>query len=97
MPGLWLLSLALAGAKERSKGSLTTPIGLRAGMMTTGYVLQKMGFLTYRSKVPLWLKATDPVQPLSGITGLAFSLLLAVYLYPRQSDNGFKAARTIRE
>ncbi|CAM8963815.1 unnamed protein product [Rhodiola kirilowii] len=97
IPGLWLLSLALAGAKERSKGSLSTPIGLRAGIMATTFVLQKGTLLTYHSKVPLWIWGTHPVQPFSGISGLALSLLLAVCLYPRQPNDGMIAARKIRE
>ncbi|CAM8969887.1 unnamed protein product [Rhodiola kirilowii] len=97
IPGLWLLSLALAGAKERSKGSLSTPIGLRAGIMATTFVLQKGTLLTYHSKVPLWIWGTHPVQPFSGISGLALSLLLAVCLYPRQPNDGKIAARKIRE
>ncbi|CAM8960958.1 unnamed protein product [Rhodiola kirilowii] len=97
IPGLWLLSLALAGAKERSKGSLSTPIGLRAGIVATTFVLQKGTLLTYHSKVPLWIWGTHPVQPFSGISGLALSLLLAVCLYPRQPNDGKIAARKIRE
>ncbi|CAI9286177.1 unnamed protein product [Lactuca saligna] len=32
IPGLWLLSLGLAGVRQRSGGSLALPIGLRAGV-----------------------------------------------------------------
>uniref|UniRef100_A0A7N0RFN1 Embryogenesis-associated protein EMB8 n=1 Tax=Kalanchoe fedtschenkoi TaxID=63787 RepID=A0A7N0RFN1_KALFE len=97
IPGLWLLSLALAGAKERSQGSLSTPIGLRAGMMASTFVLQKGGFLTYQPEFAVWIKGTHPGQPFSGISGLACSMLLAVFLYPRQPNYGKKVARKIRE
>ncbi|XP_021894381.1 putative leucine-rich repeat-containing protein DDB_G0290503 [Carica papaya] len=84
IPGLWLLSLALAGAQQRSKGSIFIPIGLRAGIMTSSFVLQTGGFLTYNPNFPLWVTGTHPFEPFSGIVGLAFSLLLAIILYPRQ-------------
>ncbi|KAH9804807.1 alpha/beta-Hydrolases superfamily protein [Citrus sinensis] len=84
IPGLWLLSLALAGVRQRSQGSLSVPIGLRTGIMASSFVLQKGGLLTYKPSLPLWITGTHPFQPFSGVVGLAFSLILAIILYPRQ-------------
>lgn len=84
IPGLWLLSLGLAGARLRSDGSLSTPIGLRSGIMASSYILQKGGFLAYRPSSSAWLTGTHPFEPFSGVVGLIFCLLLAIVLYPRQ-------------
>lgn len=84
IPGLWLLSLGLAGAYQRSEGSLSVPIGLRAGIMASSFVLQKGGFLTYKLNFPLWVTGIHPFQPFSGVVGFAFALVLAIILYPRQ-------------
>ncbi|EEF46214.1 conserved hypothetical protein [Ricinus communis] len=84
IPGLWLFSVAVAGFRQRSQGSLSIPIGLRAGIMASSFILQAGGFLTYKPNYPLWVTGNHPFQPFSGIVGLAFSLILAVILYPRQ-------------
>ncbi|KAF3439736.1 hypothetical protein FNV43_RR18014 [Rhamnella rubrinervis] len=84
IPGLWLLSLSLAGARQLAQGSLSVPIGMRAGIMASSFILQKGGFLTYKPNLPLWVTGTQPFQPFTGIIGFAFSLLLALFLYPRQ-------------
>ncbi|KAI9113775.1 hypothetical protein K1719_015026 [Acacia pycnantha] len=86
IPGLWLLSLALSGARQRNGGSLLIPIGLRTGMMASNFILQKGKFLSYGSNFPLWLIGTHPFQPFSGIVGLLFSLSLAMLLYPTQAS-----------
>ncbi|KAK7265485.1 hypothetical protein RJT34_33105 [Clitoria ternatea] len=88
IPGLWLLSLSLSGARRRNGGSLSIPIGLRAGMMASTFILQKGGFLTYHNNgnLPLWIIGTHPFQPFSGIVGLIFSLSLAILLYPRPTS-----------
>nr|XP_004289005.2 PREDICTED: uncharacterized protein LOC101295567 isoform X1 [Fragaria vesca subsp. vesca] len=82
IPGLWLLSVSLAGARQRNQGSLAIPIGLRAGIIGSSFILQKGGFLTYRAESPLWIIGTHQFQPFSGLTGFAFALLLAIILYP---------------
>ncbi|OVA08303.1 CAAX amino terminal protease [Macleaya cordata] len=84
IPGLWLLSFALSGARQRNSGSLAIPIGMRAGILATCFILQTGGFLIYHQNYPLWLTGTHPLQPFSGAVGLTFSLLLAVLLYQRQ-------------
>ncbi|KAF8393682.1 hypothetical protein HHK36_021929 [Tetracentron sinense] len=97
IPGLWLLSLGLAGARQRSDGSLSLPIGMRAGIMASSFILEMGGFLTYRSHSPLWLTGAHPFQPFGGVVGLAFSFLLALVLYPRQPLLRKRIERTIRE
>ncbi|KAL0308383.1 UNVERIFIED_CONTAM: Embryogenesis-associated protein [Sesamum radiatum] len=82
IPGLWLLSLSLSGARQRSQGSLSLPIGLRTGILVSNFILRTGGFLTYQPNFPLWLTGGRPFQPFSGVVGLAFSLVLAVILYP---------------
>ncbi|XP_010107073.2 uncharacterized protein LOC21402490 [Morus notabilis] len=84
IPGLWLLSLSLSGVRQRTEGSLSLPIGLRAGIMASSFILQKGGVLTYKPNFPIWVTGTHSFQPFSGIAGFAFSLLLALFLYPRQ-------------
>ncbi|XP_059634677.1 uncharacterized protein LOC132277006 isoform X2 [Cornus florida] len=84
IPGLWLLSLGLAGARQRSQGSLSLPIGLRAGIMASSFVLQHGGFLTSQPNFPRWVTGTHAFQPFSGVAGIALSLLLAIVLYPRE-------------
>ncbi|XP_021678943.2 uncharacterized protein LOC110663827 isoform X2 [Hevea brasiliensis] len=85
IPGLWLLSLALAGLRQRSEGSLSFPIGLHAGITASSFILRTSGFLTYKPNYPLWVTGTHSFQPFSGVVGLAFSSLLAIILYPRES------------
>ncbi|KAI3714466.1 hypothetical protein L6452_21420 [Arctium lappa] len=84
VPGLWLLSLGLAGVRQRCQGSLSVPIGLRAGIMASSFVLKAGGLLTYAPTYPLWASAGDPFQPFNSIVGLAVALLLAVVLYPKK-------------
>ncbi|KAL3535480.1 hypothetical protein ACH5RR_003941 [Cinchona calisaya] len=97
IPGLWLLSLGLSGARERSQGSLSLPIGLRAGIILSNFILQRGGCLTYRPSLPNWVCGVHPFEPFSGIVGLAFSLSLAIILYPKQPLLGKKVTRTISE
>ncbi|KAI3443511.1 hypothetical protein Pfo_000176 [Paulownia fortunei] len=97
IPGLWLLSLSLSGARQRSRGSLSLPIGLRAGILASNFILKTGGFLTYQPNFPLWVTSGHPFQPFSGVVGLAFSLVLAVILYPRQPLYKRKTTRVIRE
>ncbi|KAL0346807.1 UNVERIFIED_CONTAM: hypothetical protein Scaly_1696700, partial [Sesamum calycinum] len=97
IPGLWLLSLSLSGARQRSQGSLSLPIGLRTGILVSNFILRTGGFLTYQPNFPLWLTGGRPFQPFSGVVGLAFSLVLAVILYPRQPLYRERITRVIRE
>ncbi|KAJ4958101.1 hypothetical protein NE237_025212 [Protea cynaroides] len=97
IPGLWLLSLALSGIQQRSNGSLSIPIGMRAGIMATNFILQKGGFLAYKGSGSLWLNGSHPFQPFSGAVGLGVSLLLAVTLYPQKPLQRKKIARVYKE
>ncbi|XP_013667524.2 uncharacterized protein LOC106371951 isoform X2 [Brassica napus] len=83
VPGFWLLSLGLAGARERSQGSLIVPIGLRTGIIATSFVLHTGGFVTYNPSSPAWIAGTRPLQPFSGVVGFVVSAALALILYPR--------------
>ncbi|KAJ9538819.1 hypothetical protein OSB04_031552 [Centaurea solstitialis] len=84
VPGLWLLSLGLAGVRQRCKGSLAVPIGLRAGIMASSFVLKAGGLLTYQPSYPLWASAGDPFQPFNSVVGLAVALVSALILYPKR-------------
>ncbi|CAK8563935.1 unnamed protein product [Lathyrus sativus] len=93
IPGLLLLSLSLSGARQRNRGSLSIPIGLRAGMLASTFILQKGGFLTYNYKgnIPLWVIGSHPLQPFSGLVGFVFCLSLAIILYPRETSQKSEA------
>ncbi|KAM1587503.1 hypothetical protein ACFX1X_026982 [Malus domestica] len=97
VPGLWLLSLSLAGARQRSEGSLAIPIGLRAGIIASSFIIQRGGFLTYRANFLPWIMGTQPFQPFSGLIGFAFTLVLALVLYPTQPLRKENVERTIEE
>lgn len=84
VPGLWMLSLSLSGARQRSGGSLSLPIGFRTGILASNFILKTGGFLKYQINFPLWVTGAHPFQPFSGVVGLAFSLLLAGIFYPKQ-------------
>lgn len=97
VPGLWLLSLTLAGVRQRSQGSLFLPIGLRSGIVASSYILHTGGFLTYQPKFPPWFTGSYPTQPFSGVVGFAFALSLAILLYPGEPLRRKKTARKIKE
>jgi hypothetical protein len=82
-PGLWLLSLGLAGARVRNQGSLSLPIGLRSGMIASAFTLKTGGFVSYQPNLPIWVTGSNPFEPFSGIVGMSFALLFAFFLYPR--------------
>lgn len=83
VPGFLLLSLALFGMKQRTQGNLAAPIGMRAGIMTTNFILQTGGFLTYWPSTPLWLANAHPWHPFEGAVGLGSCAILAVLFYPK--------------
>ncbi|KAH9608235.1 hypothetical protein KSS87_015048 [Heliosperma pusillum] len=96
IPGLWLLSVSLAGARLRKEGSIFTPIGLRTGIMSSSFILQTGGFLICQPRSLLWVAGMHPLQPFTGVVGVLVALLLAVALYPRQPGLCGKIPRTIR-
>ncbi|KAI3775628.1 hypothetical protein L1987_50209 [Smallanthus sonchifolius] len=92
IPGLWLLSVGLAGVRQRCQGRLSIPIGLRAGIMASSFVLKEGGFLIYKQHntitYPLWVSGGgDPFQPFNSIVCLAVAFLWAAILYPRSPHN----------
>ncbi|XP_076909559.1 uncharacterized protein LOC143566863 [Bidens hawaiensis] len=90
MPGIWLLSVGLAGVRQRCQGRLSLPIGLRAGIMASSFILKEGGFLMYNNTTPypLWVSGGgDPFQPFNSIVGLAVAFLWAAVLYPRNPQN----------
>lgn len=96
VPSLWLLSLALAGVRQRSQ-SLFLPIGLRSGILASNYILHTGSFLTYQPKFPPWFTGSYPAQPFSGVVGLAFTLSLAILFYPGEPLRRKKIVRKIKE
>ncbi|KAK1280160.1 hypothetical protein QJS04_geneDACA004846 [Acorus gramineus] len=97
IPGLWLLSLALFGAKQRGQGSLALPIGIRAGIITTNSIIQTGGFLTYRPNTPFWLMSTHPWHPFDGAVGLSLCAVLAIFLHPWKAFQMKKNPSVIQE
>lgn len=97
IPGLWLLSISLSGARQRSQGSLALPIGLRAGILASTFILRAGGFLAYQPTFPPWATGIRPFKPFSGAVGLAFSLVLAVIFFPKQPLHTEMKTRAIRE
>ncbi|XP_077230028.1 uncharacterized protein LOC143863242 isoform X2 [Tasmannia lanceolata] len=97
VPGLWLLSLTLAGAKQRGQGNLSAPVGLRAGVLTSTFVLQSSTFLKYRPDAPFWATNSQLSQPFGGAVGLAFCITLAILFYPRQTLQKKNISRVIGE
>ncbi|KVH94043.1 hypothetical protein Ccrd_003900 [Cynara cardunculus var. scolymus] len=73
--------------RQRFQGSLSVPIGLRAGIMASSFVLKAGGLLTYQPTYPLWASAGDPFQPFNSIVGLAVALLSAIILYPKKPQH----------
>ncbi|XP_078156673.1 uncharacterized protein LOC144552572 isoform X2 [Carex rostrata] len=90
IPGFLLLSVALAGIKQRFMGKLAAPIGLRAGIRSTSYTLYAGGFITYKANTPLWLNSPHPLHPFNGAVGLGVCLMLAIIFFPhkRAKDDG---------
>ncbi|XP_077236466.1 uncharacterized protein LOC143877983 isoform X2 [Tasmannia lanceolata] len=97
VPGLWLLSLALAGVKQRGQGHLSVPIGVRTGALSATFILQAGGLLTYRPDAPFWVTGSQPWQPFGGAVGLVFCIILAVLFYPRQPLQRKNISRVIRK
>lgn len=96
IPGFLFLSLALSGVKQRDHGSLYIPIGVRSGTMLTSFLIQILGFITYRSSTPFWLVGTHFRHPFDGAVGLSFCIMLAIFLYPREQLDCQKAQENIQ-
>lgn len=84
VPGLFLLSLALFGIKQRAHGKLSVPIGLRTGIIATNFTLQSGGFIKYQPSTPFWLASLHPMHPFDGAVGLSVCVILAILFFPQQ-------------
>eukprot|EP01018_Ginkgo_biloba_P027793 Gb_23959 [translate_table: standard] len=82
IPGLWLLSVALSGARMKSNGNLSAPIGLHTGIIAGNFIVHVGGFIRYNSSAPAWLTGAYVGNPLAGALGLSLLAILAVLLYP---------------
>lgn len=89
-PGLVLLGLALVWAKRSTRrqmrvtgvqhqGRLGLPIGLHAGLVWGYYIINVGHLARYSGQVPEWFTGIDQ-NPLAGLVGLVFLVLLAAYM-----------------
>ena len=85
MPGLWFLSVALAGARAKTGRNLAFPIGLHAGLVAANYVVTVSGVVQFLPHAPTWFTGAHAGSPLAGALGTAMAAMLAVILYPRTS------------
>lgn len=89
MPGLWFLSVALAGARAKMNRNLAFPIGLHAGLVSINYVLTVGGIVQYMHNTPTWFTGAHVRNPLAGALGTAIMAMLAVIMYPRTTTHPF--------
>lgn len=82
-PGLVLLGLNLVWAKRASQNRLGLSIGLHAGLVWGYYIVRVGGLVEDREKVSPWITGVDG-NPLAGLMGLLFLVLLAVWIYKKQ-------------
>lgn len=82
-PGLVLLGLNLVWAKRARQNRLGLSIGLHAGLVWGYYIVRVGGLVEDSNKVPSWITGVDG-NPLAGLTGLLFLLLLAFWICKQQ-------------
>lgn len=97
MPGLWLLSIALSGARAKGNGDLSLPIGLHAALITGNFIMQTGGFIRYNPKAPGWLTGSYVGHPFGGALGLGFVAILALFLYPWNGDQEAQKLETFKK
>lgn len=97
MPGLWLLSIALSGAKAKGNGNLALPIGLHAALITGNFIMQTGGFIRYSSNAPGWLTGSYVGHPFGGALGLSSVAILALLLYPWNGDQEARKLQTFKK
>jgi len=95
MPGLWFLSVSLAGARAKMNRNLAFPIGLHAGLVAVNYVMTVGGLVQYLPNAPTWFTGTHVGNPLAGGLGTGIMALLAVTLYPRTVTQPFPASKEV--
>ena len=78
-PGLWLLSTVLVIAKRQHRNLLGMSIGLHAGMVWAYYVINVGNMVKYSGRVSDWITGING-NPLSGLLGLIFLGILAVFM-----------------
>ncbi|KAJ1289805.1 hypothetical protein BS78_02G192900 [Paspalum vaginatum] len=84
VPGFLLLSLVLFGLKQRTRGKLAAPIGLRSGIMTASYLIQSSGAIISKPETPFWMISTYRLHPFDGVIGLSICSLLAILFFPQK-------------
>ncbi|MEQ8960279.1 MAG: CPBP family intramembrane glutamate endopeptidase, partial [Coleofasciculus sp. C2-GNP5-27] len=80
-PGLVLLGLTLVWAK-RGQGRLGLPIGLHAGLVWGYYLINVGQLVQYSGQVSPWITGVDG-NPIAGVMGLAFLMVLALGIRAR--------------
>jgi len=78
-PGLWLLGTVLVIAKRQHQNLLGISIGLHAGMVWAYYVINVGNIVKYSGRVSDWITGING-NPLSGLLGLIFLGILAVFM-----------------
>lgn len=77
--GLFLLGLAVIWAKRRCQGRLGLSIGLHGGLIWGYYIINVGNLIKYSRQVPVWVTGVND-NPLAGVMGLAFLLILALWM-----------------
>ncbi len=85
--GLLLLGLALVWAKRRCRGRLGLPIGLHAGLIWGWYIINVGQLVKYSGQVPDWVTGVND-NPLAGVMGLMFLVVLGLWMRGRQLKIG---------
>ncbi|MGB0560668.1 MAG: CPBP family intramembrane glutamic endopeptidase [Spirulinaceae cyanobacterium] len=86
-PGLVILGLILVWAKRRCRYRLGSAIGLHAGLVWGYYIINVGDMITVTGVVPDWVTGVDR-NPLAGIMGIGFLLLLALGVRGQIKDEG---------
>ena len=82
MPGLWMLSIALSGARAKSNGNLSASIGLHAGLIAANFLIEAGRFVKFNLNAPSLFTGAYAGHPFAGAIGFGFIAILAALLYP---------------
>jgi uncharacterized protein len=80
--GLLLLALVCIWAKRSCNGRLGLAIGIHAGLIWGWYVINVGKLITYTGAVPVWVTGVND-NPLAGVMGLSFLVVLALWMRKR--------------
>jgi uncharacterized protein len=80
--GLLLLALICIWAKRSCNGRLGLAIGIHAGLIWIWYIVNVGKLIEYTGTVPVWVTGVNE-NPLAGIIGLSFLVILAVRMRQR--------------